>query len=81
MRKRKEFDFWRGKWSGFFVAENRHKISGYLADLQWFGRSLSTEKMHDITTCRSFDRYVWKSDRSVYSGPKLTDKRICVTRV
>ena len=54
LRDKKNFDFWREKWSGIYIAENMYSVSAYLADIQWFGRALTILEMQEITTCKSF---------------------------
>ena len=52
-------------WSGQQLAENKSPFSGYFTDYQIFGRSLTTQEMYDITSCKSFpegDIYSWDAD-------------------
>ena len=52
-------------WSGATLAWNHAKFSGYLTDLQIFGRALSREEMYDLTSCRTFpkgDIYSWDTN-------------------
>ena len=48
------FSFWKSKWTGFYLAENVLSMSGYLTDLQWFGKSLTNKEMIDMTTCKKY---------------------------
>ena len=52
-------------WSGFMIGPNTQPLSGYLTDIQIFGESLTTEEMHDITSCKlskKGDIYSWDAD-------------------
>ena len=52
-------------WSGATLGWNHNKYSGYLADFQFFGRTLTTQEMYDVTTCKAFlkgDIYSWDAD-------------------
>ena len=52
-------------WSGFMIGPNTQPFTGYLTDIQIFGKSLTTEEMHDITSCKLFkqgDIYSWDAD-------------------
>ena len=31
-------------------------MSGYFTDFQWFGHALSTQELHDITSCKTFQK-------------------------
>ena len=56
---------WYTKWSGFMIGPNAQPFSGYLTDIQIYGKSLTTEDMHEITSCKlskEGDIYSWNAD-------------------
>ena len=69
-------------WSGATLAWNHAKFSGYLTDIQLFGRALSAQEMYDVTSCKEFlkgDIYSWDpNDWEPYNKELQSDPDLAV---
>ena len=76
--KKFEDGFWPTHWNGFMISRSIQPFSGFLTDIHIFGQTLSTQDMHDITSCRlskKGDMYSWDAHNWEHFSDELQEDK------